>query len=88
MTHEYYRAKTQNIDIQIRDLIEEMQQLHTKYIDERRMINEGQEVIYAGEKWWFTGNCTININGDLLYELDGKSRFLIYKLFDDFEVVE
>jgi len=24
----------------------------------------------------------------LLYELDGKSRFLIYKLFDDFEVVE
>ena len=88
MTPSEYFNKRKELLNQINRLQAELIIIKRGYIEERRMISQGQEVIYAGEKWWFTGNCTININGDLLYELDGKSRFLIYKLFDDFEVVE
>lgn len=88
MTHEFYRAKAQNIDIQIAHLYQEKRQLLFEYIEERRIIDAETDVIFEGKKYWFTGNCEIDANGNLLYELDGKSRFLLYKLFEDFEVVE
>ena len=88
MTYELYKQKAQNIDTQIVHLYEEKRLLSFQYIEERRMISQGQKVIYEGDEYEFTGNCDIDKYGNLLYELDGKSRFLIYKLFDDFEVVE
>lgn len=88
MTHEFYKSKAENIDIQIARQFEEKSLLLKQYIEERRMIDEGADVVFEGERMWFTGNCTIDANGNLLYELDGKSRYLLYKLFEDFEVVE
>lgn len=88
MTHEFYLAKAKNIDIQIAHLYEEKRQLLFEYTEERRMIDAETDVIFEGEKYWFTGNCEIDANGNLLYELDGKSRWLIYKLFEEFEAVE
>jgi len=87
MTHEFYKAKAQNIDIQIAHLYNEKRQLLFEYIEERRMISAETNVIYEGEEMYFTGCCEIDPHGNLLYELDGKDRRLIYKLFEEFEVV-
>ena len=88
MTHDYYKAKRKDIDIQITALNNEKLRLLRDYIEERRMISQFADVIYQGETMWLTGNCEIDPNGNLLYELDGKSRKLIYILFEEFEVVE
>lgn len=88
MTHDYYKAKRKDIDIQITALQSEKLRLEHTYIEERRMISQFDDVIYQNETMWFTGNCDIDPHGNLLYELDGKSRKLIYKLFEEFEVVE
>jgi len=88
MTHKSYLAKAKNIDIQIAHLHNEKRLLLHQYIEERRMINQGQKVMYEGDEYEFTGKCDIDENGNLLYELDGKSRWLIFKTFEDLEVVE
>ena len=88
MTHKSYLAKAQNIDIQIAHLYEEKRLLESQYIEERRIIDKDTDVIFEGRNYWFTGNCEIDKYGNLLYELDGKDRYLIYKLFEDLEVVE
>ena len=88
MTHDYYKAKRKDIDIQITALQEQRKQLQHTYIEERRMISKFDDVTYQNETMWFTGNCDIDPHGNLLYELDGKDRRLIYKLFEEFEVVE
>lgn len=87
MTHEFYKNKLNNIQIQIEHLHAERKQLEFEYIEERRMIDAETDVIFEGGKYWFTGNCAIDTYGNLLYELDGESRYLFYKLFEEFEVV-
>lgn len=88
MTHKFYLAKSRNIDIQIAHLYEEKRQLLFQYIEERRMVDAKTDVIYAGGEYWFTGNCEIDRDGNLLYELQCKDSFSIYKLFEEFEVLE
>lgn len=88
MTHDFYKARRKDIDIQITALNSEKLRLLCDYIEERRMISQFDDVIYQGETMWFTGNCDIDPHGNLLYGLDGKSRKLIYKLFEEFEVCE
>lgn len=88
MTHDYYKAKRKDIDILITAFQDEKRRLRDTYIEERRMISQFDDVICQNETMWFTGNCDIDPHGNLLYELDTKSRKLIYKLFEEFEVCE
>lgn len=87
MTHEFYKNKLNNIQIQIEHLQEEKRQLHFEYIEERRMIDTETDVISKGNKYWFTGDCEIDEYGNLLYRLERKNGISIYKLFEEFEVV-
>lgn len=89
MTHEFYKNKLNNIQIQIEHLHAERKQLKYEYTEERRILNQGQKVIYDRFEWEFTGNCEIDKDtGNVLYEIQCKDSFSIYKLFEEFEVLE
>lgn len=88
MTHELYRAKAKNIDIQIAHLHEERKQLKFEYTEQSRILNKGQVVTYDGLNWIFTGNCEIdNDTGIVLYEID-NGGYVVYRVFEDLEVCE
>ena len=75
MTHEFYKNKLNNIQIQI------------EYTEQLRMLEQGQKVTCDGLEWEFTGNCEIDDEtGNVVYELDNNG-FVVYRIFDELEEV-
>ena len=88
MTYDFYKAKRNNISIQIGELYGERSLIEFQYIEERRLINKGANVVFEDKMYWFNGTCEIDHEGNLRYELECKSGYSVFKLFDEFEVVE
>lgn len=86
MTHEFYKNKLNNIQIQIEHLHAERKQLKYEYTEERRILNQGQKVIYDGLEWEFTGNCEIDDAENVLYQID-YNGIVTYAIFEELEVV-
>lgn len=87
MTHEFYKNKLNNIQIQIEHLHAERKQLKYEYTEERRILNQGQKVMYGKFEWEFTGNCEIEKDtGNVLYEIE-YDGLTTYAIFEELEVV-